>query len=91
MTIEHIAPQSSATNGVSEKACGMMGNLLLVSEPLNTHLGNKSFSQKQTLLVASDVPVDEIIRKSKSWSQLEIEQRTEFLAKLAYGSVFKFK
>jgi hypothetical protein len=85
MTIEHIASQKTA--GIAH--LGMIGNLVLVTEPLNVKLADKPVLEKQTLLGPVDIIPGDSIRTAKSWGDEEIVARTEFLARLAHEKVFK--
>jgi len=89
LTIEHLAPQSPSSKGVSPGSVGMLGNLLLVTESQNGKLGNKVFAEKMKILKASDVPLDDPLRKAKRWDDAAIEARTKSLATLCYEKIFR--
>lgn len=89
MTIEHIAPQKPDTGPVAANV-GMIGNLLLVPEKLNSKaLANKAFDKKKAELKKAKVTLDESLENATSWGETEITARTIALAKLAKEKVFK--
>jgi hypothetical protein len=54
-----------------------LGNLILVDQPLNTELGNKSFADKKRILAKSKAWVDPIIQNAESWDEDDIKKRTQ--------------
>ena len=91
MTIEHLSPQnpSSGTTKISDKEVARIGNLVYANAKINKQLANKSFTEKKTLLLQSHVPIDEHIKKATKWNARAIEERTKYLAKLAYGKIWR--
>ncbi len=88
MTLEHIANQGKATE---IDLVAMVGNLLYVDLDLNDRLGNKTFGEKQKILIrAKGVWVDDYIPDATKWGQDEIEQRTLELAGEAYDKLWAF-
>lgn len=84
MTIEHLDAQKNASNEV-----GRMGNLILVTEDLNTKLDSQKWPEKRKLLVATkDQWVPEEVKKATKWSNAAIKKRTAALAKLGRTSVW---
>lgn len=83
-TIEHILPQEEIARGIPARVVGQIGNLLWVSEELNTELDNKSFAAKKAILAKykGQYDIDDILA-AKSWGQAEIAARSERLAKAA--------
>jgi hypothetical protein len=83
--IEHLAPQSDG----SEWA-GFIGNLLWITQELNSQLGNKPFSEKRSILEleSAKYPLDDVIASS-AWTASSAELRGKRLASVAYNSVWK--
>lgn len=75
MTIEHLTPQSSGDGHI-----GQMGNLVYVSETLNSKLGNKSFQAKLKVLSQAKEWVPADILEARRWDKKAIEKRTERMA-----------
>ncbi len=90
MTLEHIMPQKPATPIANHDSyVGMMGNLIFLSERLNGSLANKGFATKKTSIIQSGIYTGPSFTQAVKWDHVEIESRTEELAKLAYTQVFK--
>lgn len=90
LTIEHVMSQDEMGGGQPLEVVGSIGNLLLVSEPVNTKLGNKDFATKKKILAKDGLPYDiGGILDQDVWTASEIEARTELLAGLAYDQVWK--
>ena len=91
LTIEHIAPESDGDDwDVSSEMIGKIGNLILVTEQVNNALSNKSFTEKIDILKENNIPMDEYLSNSHSWTDRQINQRSKNLAKLAYNNIFNF-
>ncbi|MGO9159965.1 MAG: DUF262 domain-containing protein [Streptosporangiaceae bacterium] len=91
LTIEHVMPQEQiGVGGVTEGQVGSIGNLLLISQELNTKLDNKSFLAKREILESDGQPYDigGIIDKAK-WGSEQIEGRARMLGQLAYDDLWK--
>lgn len=90
LTIEHIYPENPKVKSkLDDKEVGMLGNLILVDHNLNDKLGTKSFADKQKLLIASDLFIDEHIRTATKWDLTEIRNRTNKMATICYNEIFK--
>ena len=90
LTIEHIMSQDKIGNGEDFETVAVIGNLILVSEPVNTKLGNKAFPAKKAILAAEGKPYDiGGVLDQASWTAGEIEARTLLLAARAYDDVWK--
>ncbi len=90
MTIEHLASQNARQpTGLSANDIAKIGNLLLVDSKLNGKLDNKSFTDKKAVLVKSNVPLDDLIRRANGWQAAEILKRTKQMAKQAYDKIWK--
>jgi uncharacterized protein with ParB-like and HNH nuclease domain len=90
MTIEHICPQGDSDTGLIDyKHMAQLGNLILVPQELNEKLGNKSFVEKKKILDEHKVKLDEALISSSSWTNKQIEDRTEWLSYIAYKEIWK--
>jgi hypothetical protein len=91
LTIEHILPQSAIKAGTAtEEEVGSIGNLILVSNEVNTHLGNAGFADKKVILANSGAPYDiGGVLEQLSWGPAEIHARARYLGELAYDLVWK--
>jgi hypothetical protein len=88
LTVEHLVPQSGKGAAANIESA-RIGNLILVTEPLNQLLGDKSFSDKQEVL-KSVTGVESEILTSPSWGKPQIQARSKRLAKRAYEDVWAF-
>jgi hypothetical protein len=84
MTIEHIAPQNPADPGHLVDEYPSIGNLILVSEDLNTRLRNRPFAEKKRILRRARVPMDEVLASAEEWGPDQIQQRTQVLSRLIF-------
>jgi len=90
LTIEHIAPQSKIDGTKwTDEIVGQPGNLLLVTEELNSKLNDKDFESKKNILLAAGYPLPPDVKDAKSWTPDGIKSRTETLARRAFGVVWK--
>ena len=91
LTVEHILPQDQiGRDGIDAKTVGSIGNLLVVSEALNTKLDNKPFSRKVQVLASDGTPYDiGGVTNQTTWGPAEINARAQYLAELAYDRVWK--
>lgn len=91
LTIEHILPQDKAGSGVSDEVIGSLGNLILVSQPINMRLGNKEFKAKKQLLGGKDGTPYDIggVLDQDSWGPTEIMARARMLGEVAYDKVWR--
>jgi uncharacterized protein with ParB-like and HNH nuclease domain len=89
VTIEHLAPENPPKGtGLSPEEVASIGNLILLNQPLNNELANKSFSEKVQILKKANVWVDPVITNAKNWGTAEIENRTKLLAQNAYKDIW---
>ena len=86
-SIEHIAPQNPAS-GMASAGVAEIGNLILVPESVNEDLKNDGFLKKKAKMSAEHVPFDPILENATSWSDKDIEARSQALAELAYSTIF---
>jgi uncharacterized protein with ParB-like and HNH nuclease domain len=90
MTIEHIVPQGKSSTGlIDHDHMAQLGNLILVPEGLNEKLGDKAFAEKKRILTEHNVKLDDLLNSHSSWTNQQIEQRTDWLADLCYNKIWK--
>jgi len=91
MTIEHLAPENPPTSsGLNDNIVASIGNLILVDQPLNDKLGNKSFPEKVAILKSAHVWIDDVVLGASTWGLDEILKRSQLLARDAYDNVWSF-
>lgn len=85
MTIEHLAPQSGGSSHA-----GRLGNLIYVTEKLNSDLANKSFSAKlERFKKVKDEWIPEDVLQATSWGVKPVAKRTRALAELGRTQVWR--
>lgn len=90
LTIEHITPQSKIDDAKwTDEIIGQAGNLLLVTEELNSMLKDKDFKTKKEILIAAGYPLPLDVAETDKWNAETIQMRSEALAKRAYAVVWK--
>lgn len=90
LTIEHVMSQEEMGGGQPLEVVGSIGNLLLVSEAVNSKMDNKDFAAKRKVLAKDGRPYDiGGILDQQQWTDLEIQARTVMLAERAYDQVWK--
>lgn len=90
MTIEHLVPQSKiGTDGWTDAIVGQVGNLILVTEELNSKLKDKPFTEKQRILLSYDFDLSPEILNAADWTPENITKRTIALAEDAYQNIWK--
>lgn len=90
LTIEHIMPQRELKRGETVETVGSIGNLLLVSESINTKLDDKDFAAKKRILAGDGVGYDiGGVLNADEWTAEMISSRTRLLAERAYNEVWK--
>ncbi|MBM6403523.1 DUF262 domain-containing protein [Phycicoccus sp. CSK15P-2] len=90
LTIEHLMSQDQIAAGVDIETVGSIGNLLLVSEKVNSKLDNQNFAKKKKILDKEGLPYDiGGVLDQSAWSVAEIEARCQLLAETAYDKVWK--
>ena len=88
LTVEHIISQSTGRRTEESDDCGAIGNLLLVSEALNSKLGSKAPSEKLTILKSANVPLGEVLNGSEKWTYSKVSARGGELAELGYQKIW---
>lgn len=90
LTIEHILPQSAIATSESFETVAGIGNLLLVSEDVNSKLGEKEFSLKKPILEADGLNYDigGVLDKN-DWNAETIAARAELMAEEAYDQIWR--
>jgi hypothetical protein len=90
MTIEHIVPQSQIGEGdLTELVVGQIGNLILVSQDMNSRLSHKPFREKMRILKLAGFHVPPEIVAAPGWGAKEIRARTDAIAIQAYEKLWK--
>jgi uncharacterized protein DUF262/uncharacterized protein DUF1524 len=90
MTIEHLVPQSQIGQGDFEEGIvGQLGNLILVSQDMNSRLNDKSFQEKKRILKGAGFPLSQDIADAEQWADAEIRTRTDTIAAQAYDKIWK--
>lgn len=92
LTIEHLVPQSSIDGKMwRDEEIGQIGNLILVTKDINQKLENKTFKEKRDILVKAGYQsaLPSYFMNTEELTSALIAQRTEELARLAYGTVWK--
>lgn len=90
LTIEHIMSQRDLSTGAALQAVGGIGNLLLVSEAVNSKLGHKNFPAKKSILadIGAGYDIGGVLDKDQ-WTETEIVQRAQLLGERAFDRVWK--
>jgi hypothetical protein len=89
MTIEHLVPRSEiGVADFSEAVIGQLGNLILVSEDLNTQLANKPFAEKKKILQGKSILPAHLVPAS-AWTAKDISNRTIAMAEQAFKKIWK--
>jgi hypothetical protein len=90
LTIEHILPQSAMKQVKDPRTVGGIGNLMLVSEAINTRLDDKDFVAKKKILAneGSTYDIGGVLDQSQ-WGAQTVEDRAHLLAERAYDKVWK--
>lgn len=92
MTIEHLLSQNSSDSLLKpdDKDIARIGNLIYTNSTINnTKLHNKSFADKKAIILNSNIPIDEYLKKASKWDTKAIEGRTKYLAKLAFEKIWR--
>ncbi len=88
-TLEHIAND----DGTSSHC--MIGNLLMLAEPINENAANKMFTDKISYYKSSNfVSTKNFVQRYHNfneWGDNEIENRGKYMAKLAYDVIWRFE
>ncbi len=85
--IEHIMPESNdmwnMPSEIHEAYLWRLGNLTLLSGPINIALSNKPFDEKRGEYVRSKIELNKAILQQDIWTEREIEARQKQLAAYA--------
>lgn len=84
-TMENV-PVSSETRTLMDtrqRTIDVMGNLTLLTESLNPSLSNAAWSTKRAKIGESLLALNRSIAKKEAWSEVEIDQRSSELARVA--------
>lgn len=90
LNLEHILPESppedswSQFNEEERKAYAKrVGNMLLLTEKMNSKLRNGPFDDKRKIYAKSNLTLTKEVAKCDEWTKEAIEDRQKYLAKLA--------
>lgn len=90
LTVEHLVPQGNKRpKEIAEADLARIGNLLLVTEEINSKLADEPFTEKRKVLKKLS-GVDAKIIEATSWESSQILDRSKRLARQAYDVVWKF-
>jgi hypothetical protein len=90
MTIEHLVPQSRIGDGeFTEGIVGQLGNLILVSDDMNSRLDDRGFQDKKRILQGTGFNLPPEIAAATDWTAEAIKARTDSIARMAYEKVWK--
>lgn len=90
LTIEHILSQENISSGTPEEIVGSIGNLILVSDQVNSKLSSREFKAKKSILGSKGKAYDVGgVLDRVSWGTDEIAARALLLAEVAYDKVWK--
>lgn len=88
-TLEHIANDDGNSNHC------MIGNLLILANPINENAANKVFTDKISYYKSSNfVSTQNFVKRYNNlneWGESEIEKRGKYMAKLAYNTIWRFE
>ncbi len=91
LTVEHILPKSPSNKWPSymrkkeflEQNCSRIGNLTILTGPMNRDCESTLFSEKKKLYETSKYKLTSELTKLKNWTEKEIGNRQKSLAKRA--------
>jgi uncharacterized protein with ParB-like and HNH nuclease domain len=92
ITLEHVFPQDQNSSWLSQLSKNndpkeyiyRLGNLTLLSAKINRDIADESFLQKkQEALDSSNLPINKYFRSISEWGAQQIEERQNYLAKIA--------
>jgi len=89
VNLEHVLPQSPSNlwNHISDEDkalyCKRIGNLALLTTPINTQVGNDSFTYKKPFYSQSEYLLTKDLASYKAWDTASIAMRQNELALLA--------
>ena len=89
LTIEHLLPQSSATDGPDEKLIGQLGNLILVDSKTNEMLSTNDFKRKKAILKDRGYKLPDELDSVDALDEDVIRLNTMRLAELARTKIWK--
>jgi uncharacterized protein with ParB-like and HNH nuclease domain len=94
--IEHILPKDPTNWGLDKKNSKdfvhSIGNLIVIDRRINGSMQNITYDQKIEWFAKSKLHILEAFideYKNKSWTKESIKERTENLAELAFGKIWK--
>jgi uncharacterized protein with ParB-like and HNH nuclease domain len=88
ISIEHIYPEkfNEYWDMIEEKYIKNIGNLVLLDKNINSKIGNKSFDDKKTIILAEStlITTKEVFKNNSFWNKEKILERREELIELLY-------
>ncbi len=90
--IEHVLPRHPSRAALNEARleaeaaedlAASIGNLTLLSGRKNQAISNRAFTKKQEMLASSEIALNKYFAQEERWGATEIEQRADYLARLA--------
>lgn len=88
LTIEHLLPEADIKHGTPEDLVGNIGNLILTDARTNSeNLAAKGPKEKLSILRSMSYPMTAAMLDYDEWSNTEIRERAQKLAKALYYSV----
>lgn len=85
MTVEHLLPRSGK---FSQGVIGSLGNLVLLSGPINQQVANKAFSEKRKLLKSAKAPLPDLVANAQRWNAGKVSELSKARAMIGYDEVW---
>lgn len=89
LTIEHIHPQSKASDNNWSDVVGCLGNLLYIDQAMNEKLSTKSFDEKVSILKAAGYDIPDFMTNVEKWTPELVLENTYEMADTAYNQIWK--
>lgn len=89
LTIEHLLPQSSATDEDTEWTVGQIGNLILVDQETNNLLSTNTFSKKKEILLERGYKLPDVLLEAKKLTPDVVRENTYRISELARETIWK--
>lgn len=92
VNLEHVLPENPGNKwgsiplDVAKAYYKRIGNLALLSNPINTSIGNDSFADKKPFLSQSDFKLTQQVATYQDWGVIQIDDRQKKLATLAVNT-----
>ena len=89
LTIEHLVPQSSRKDGISESVIGQLGNLILVDHKTNELLSTNDFKTKKRILLDRGYKLPEVISEAKELNESMVLSNTHRISQIARDTIWR--